>query len=105
MTWIKLEAKKVFRDLFLYFVSLDLFPQTERQHSLRSCTSRKGVDVYFKIDRFTQQRVMLAVTTVTCDIKDAVEYILDPNMRFKYDALVKVNQAIIPAYPASQRNT
>ena len=53
--------------------------------------TKKGVNVYFKIDRFTHQRVMLGVTTVTGDIRDAVEYILDPNARFKYDDLVKVH--------------
>ncbi|KAL5271670.1 hypothetical protein ACHWQZ_G000013 [Mnemiopsis leidyi] len=57
----------------------------------RSGMRKKGVDVYFKIDRFTHQRVMLGVTTVTGDIRDAVEFIQDPNTRFKYDNLVKEN--------------
>jgi hypothetical protein len=58
----------------------------------RSCLSKKGVDVYFKIDRFTKQRVMMGITTVTCNIQDAVEYIRDPNTRFKWDNLVKVRE-------------
>lgn len=59
--------------------------------SWRSAITKKGVDVYFKIDKFTQQRVMLGVTTVTCEVRGAVEYILDLNTRFKYDSLIKEN--------------
>lgn len=46
--------------------------------------------MYFKIDRYTQQRVMLGITTVKCNIKDAADYILSPKMRFNYDNLLKV---------------
>lgn len=68
-----------------------------KEISFRSGMRKKGVNVYFKIDRFTHQRVMLGVTTVTGDIRDAVEFIQDPNTRFKFDNLVKV-QFVLDIY-------
>ena len=47
--------------------------------------------MYYKIDKYTQQRVVLSTTTVHCDIDDAVRFLLDPASRFQYDTQLGVS--------------
>ena len=54
-------------------------------------TKKSGVNLYFKIDKFTKQRILLSTATATCSIYDALEMVKDIKARNGHDSLIKVN--------------
>ena len=68
---------------------------THYKFTYRSITKKSDVELYFKIDKFTKQRILLSVTTVACDIYDALELIKDIKSRKGFELLLKVRNVEI----------
>lgn len=54
-------------------------------------SEKKGVKIYTKIDQFTKQQIYLCYTHVKCSSEEAMDFILDPDTRFRYDNMMKEN--------------